>query len=65
MNCLECKFFLPDSNQIEYYKEQIELWRQKAEKFKSIPMIRANAERNMKMYRNLVEKMENIDFKHI
>lgn len=49
MNCLECKFFLPDPNQMEYYKEQFELWQQKAENFKSIPMIRENAERNMKI----------------
>lgn len=54
MNCLECKFFLPDPNQIEYYKEQIELWQQKAEKFKSIPMIRANAENNLKLYKKIV-----------
>lgn len=60
MNCLECKFFLPDPNQIEYYKEQIELWRQKAEKFKSIPMIRANAEKNIKLYERNVEKLDHI-----
>lgn len=59
MNCLECKFFLPDQNQMEYYKEQIELWRQKAERFKSIHMIRANAEKNMELYKIIVEKMEN------
>lgn len=64
MNCLECKFFLPDPNQMGYYMEQIELWQQKAEKFKAIPMIRANAERNMKMYKKLVEKVENINYRY-
>ncbi len=64
MNCLECQYFKPDPEQLEYYKEQIELWQQKADRFKTFPMIRANAERNMKTYRKLVEKMENIDFKH-
>ena len=57
MNCLECKFFMPDTNQIEYYKEQIELWRQKAERFKSIPMIKANAERNINLYKNVIAKI--------
>lgn len=57
MNCLECKFFMPDTNQIEYYKEQIELWQQKAERFKSIPMIKANAERNMNLYKNVIAKI--------
>ena len=57
MNCLECKFFMPDTNQIEYYKEQVELWQQKAERFKSIPMIKANSERNMNLYKNVIAKI--------
>ena len=57
MNCLECKFFMPDTNQIEYYKEQIELWRLKADRFKSIPMIKANAERNINLYKNVIAKI--------
>lgn len=55
MNCLECQYFKPDSEQLEYYKEQLELWEQKAEKFKAMPMIRANAERNIKLLRRVVD----------
>ena len=28
-NCLECKAFVPDAEQIEYYREQISLWCEK------------------------------------
>lgn len=55
MNCLECQYFKPDPEQLEYYKEQLELWEQKAEKFKAMPMIRANAERNIKLLRRVVD----------
>ena len=55
MNCLECQYFKPDSEQLEYYKEQLELWEQKAEKFKAMPMIRENAERNIKLLRRVVD----------
>ena len=55
MNCLECQYFKPDLEQLEYYKEQLELWEQKAEKFKAMPMIRANAERNIKLLRRVVD----------
>ena len=48
---------MPDTNQIEYYKEQIELWRLKADRFKSIPMIKANAERNINLYKNVIAKI--------
>ena len=57
MNCLECQYFKPDLEQLEYYKEQIELWQQKAERFKSIPMIKANAKRNMNLYKNVIAKI--------
>lgn len=60
MNCLECKFFMPDTNQIEYYKEQIELWRQKAEKFKMFPMIRANSVKNAELCKAVMDKLEKI-----
>jgi len=55
MNCLECQYFKPDPEQLEYYKEQLELWEQKAEKFKAMPMIRENAERNIKLLRRVVD----------
>ena len=58
MNCLECQYFKPDSEQLEYYKEQLELWEQKADKFKAMPMIRANAERNIKLLKRVVDTLQ-------
>ena len=59
MNCLECKFFLPDPNQMEYYMEQIELWQQKAERFKCIPVIRKNALKYINIYKNIINLLSN------
>ena len=56
MNCLECQYFKPDPEQIEYYKEQLELWERKADKFKAMPMIRANAIHNAEMFKKIVER---------
>ena len=58
MNCLECQYFKPDPEQLEYYKEQLELWEQKADKFKAMPMIRANAERNIKLLKRVVDTLQ-------
>lgn len=58
MNCLECQYFKPDPEQLDYYNEQIELWEQKAERFKAIPMIRANAERNIKLLKRVVDILQ-------
>ena len=58
MSCLECKFFIPDPEQKEYYKEQIKLWKEKTEKFCAISMIRENAKRNVELYKNIVNKMD-------
>ena len=58
MNCLECQYFKPDPEQLEYYKEQLELWEQKTDKFKAMPMIRANAERNIKLLKRVVDILQ-------
>lgn len=57
MNCLECKFFVPDLEQLEYYKEQVRLWKQKAEQFKGIPMIRENALKYVQTHKQIVDNL--------
>jgi len=49
-NCLDCKFFVPDAEQKEYYIEQIALWKEKQERFQAFPLIRENAERNANLF---------------
>lgn len=57
-NCLECKFFVPDAEQRNYYIEQIALWKAKQEKFREFPLIRENAERNVKLFECILKKID-------
>lgn len=57
-NCLECEFFVPDAAQKEYYMEQIALWKEKQERFSEFPIIRENARRNVKLFENVLKKLE-------
>ena len=57
-NCLECKFFVPDAEQRNYYIEQIALWKAKQEKFREFPLIRENAERNVKLFECVLKKID-------
>lgn len=57
-NCLECKSFVPDAEQRDYYIEQIALWKEKQERFHSFPRIRENAERNVKLFESILRKID-------
>lgn len=57
-NCLGCDFFVPDAEQKEYYIEQIALWKEKQERFSEFPIIRENAKRNVKLFEDILRKIE-------
>lgn len=57
-NCLECGFFVPDAAQKEYYIEQIVLWKEKEERFSEFPIIRENARQNVKLFEDVLRKIE-------
>lgn len=57
-NCLECKSFIPDAEQRDYYIEQIALWKEKQERFHAFPRIRENAERNIKLFESILRKID-------
>ena len=56
-NCLECEHFIPDSEQLSYFKEQIRNLKDKAVKFEGYPMIRDNALKNAELFENIVNKI--------
>jgi integrase len=62
-NCLECKFFVPDMEQLDYYEEQASLWREKCARFSKFPIIRANAEKNAKLYEDILKKLKDGEYK--
>lgn len=62
-NCLACEHFVPDSNQISYFEEQITLWQVKGKRFENMPMVRDNAIKNAGLLEAIVKKirLENIE----
>lgn len=57
-NCLECKAFVPDAEQTEYYREQIALWREKQVRFSGFPIICENAKRNAELFESILKSIE-------
>ena len=58
LNCLECNSFIPDMDQIDYYEKQILSWRDKSVKFAEFSLIKANAEKNSRLYEIVLEKLK-------
>lgn len=57
-NCLECKDFVADAEQIEYYREQISLWREKQIRFSAFLLICDNAKRNAELFESILKSIE-------
>lgn len=56
-DCLECEHFIPDKEQLSYFKEQADSWRVKAERFLEFPVIHANALRNAGLFECITAKL--------
>ena len=61
-NCLECTFFVPDMEQLDYYEEQATLWREKSIRFSNFPIIKGNAERNTGLYEEILKKLKDGEY---
>ena len=61
-NCLDCKHFIPDREQLPYFREQVLSWQSKAEKFNDYPMIYNNALRNAELFEKKVKKVMDGDY---
>jgi len=57
-NCLDCEFFVPDAEQLDYYEEQVTFWREKSVRFSDFPIIKGNAERNAGLYEHILKKLK-------
>lgn len=57
-NCLECKAFVADTEQTEYYREQTALWREKQVRFSAFPIICENAKRNAGLFESILKSIE-------
>lgn len=61
--CLDdCNNFIPDAENLDYFKEQIEVCNMKIEKFRNNKQLKENIEYNRNLYIKVVEKIEiNLD----
>jgi len=57
-DCLECEFFVPDADQLNYYEEQAVLWQEKCTRFSEFPIIKENAERNATSFERILKKLK-------
>ena len=49
---------MADTEQTEYYREQIALWREKQVRFSAFPIICENAKRNAGLFESILKSIE-------
>lgn len=57
-NCIDCEHFVPESEQLPYFKEQAAVWIEKAQKFQSDKQMADNFVDIAAGFRRVVEKLE-------
>jgi hypothetical protein len=55
---LDCKYFIPDKEQLPYFEDLALAWNSKAEKFKEFPMIKSDALQNAGLFIRIVKKIK-------
>jgi hypothetical protein len=56
--CLSCKHFIPDANDLEYFENEVLQWERRAEIYKTHPFKFENAVYNLKLNRDIVEQIK-------
>jgi len=59
--CLECEHFIPEKEQLPYFKEQLIEWDNKVEIFKGIESIKMMAKKNSVLFQNVINQLESED----
>lgn len=57
--CLDCDYFVPDVNDLEYFESQVEEWEKKVNAFTNLPFLKENALYNLKLNKTIVNKIKN------
>ena len=56
-NCLNCKHFAPNHENLEYFKWQVISWEKKIIQFEKLPMVSQNAKKNAILFQGVVDKI--------
>lgn len=57
--CLSCEYFIPEVEQLSFFKQQCAMWKEKSIRFKAFPIIVKNADANAQLYNSIVQRIEN------
>ena len=57
-SCIDCKHFVPEVEQLSYFKEQVTSWRQKADDFKNNKILYNNYDEIAGEFNKIIEKLE-------
>jgi integrase len=58
--CLSCRYFIPDANDLKYFENEVLQWERKAEIYKTHPFKLENAIYNLKLNRDIVKRIKNM-----
>lgn len=56
--CLDCDYFIPNAEDLDYFKKQVSIWEKKVELFKSKKQAYENAKYNLRVHKKIVERIE-------
>lgn len=56
--CFSCSFFVPNVDELDYFIEQVEQWEKKVNLTANNPLLKENAEYNLKLSKMIVKKIE-------
>lgn len=59
-DCIACKNFIPEKEQLEYFKEQAKSWGEKSEKFQNQELLRNNFKELSANFDQIVEKIRKV-----
>ncbi|WP_317855124.1 hypothetical protein [Chakrabartyella piscis] len=59
-DCISCEKFIPEQEQLEYFKEQVKSWSDKATKFKADDQLHNNFLKLSNQFADIIKKLEDL-----
>ena len=56
-DCLDCSYFVPDADSLNYFKDKVIFWEQRVKMFEKNTSLKENAEYNLKLHKGIVERI--------
>lgn len=55
--CLDCSYFVPDADKLDYFKAKVTFWEQRVKMFEKNIALKENAEHNLKLHKSIVNRI--------